>query len=78
MTVSDANHDEEPAISSTSDGSKWKFRKAKEDPNKMARTIRMRLTLRGFKDRDAEDLTTFAGTSSRLSQRLVVSEAVVQ
>ena len=38
----------------------------------------MILTLRGFKDRDAEDLATFAGTSSRLSQRLVVSEAVVQ
>ena len=44
----------------------------------MVRTILMRLALRGFKDRDVEDLTTFAGTSSRLSQRLVASEAFVQ
>ena len=57
---------------------KWKFRKANDDASTMVRTIRMRLALRGFKDRDAEDLVTFAGTSSRLSQRLVVSEAVVQ
>lgn len=57
---------------------KWKFRKAKDGASKMVRTIRMILTLRGFKDGDAEDLTTCVGTPSRLSQRLVVSEAAVQ
>ena len=36
----------------------------------------MRLTLRGFKDRDAGSLATFAGTSSRVGQRIIVSEAV--
>ena len=38
----------------------------------------MRMTQRGFKDVDAADLLTFAGTSSRVSQRIVVSEAAVQ
>ena len=38
--------------------------------------MRMRVTLRGFKDRDADDLVTFAGTTSRPGQRLIVSEAV--
>ena len=36
----------------------------------------MRLTLRGFKDRDADSLDTYAGTSDRLSQRVIVSESV--
>ena len=40
------------------------------------RIIRARLTLRGFKDRDASDLERYAGTSQRYSQRLLVSEAV--
>ena len=40
--------------------------------------IRMRMTLRGFKDLDAEHLDTYAGTSSRSSQRLVTSEAVIR
>ena len=34
---------------------KWKIRKN-------GREIRMRMTLRGFKDKDAESLETFAGT----------------
>ena len=55
---------------------KWKYAKAKDDPSKKVRIIRMRLTLRGFKDRDANDILTYAGTSSRLSQKLLVSEAV--
>ena len=42
----------------------------------MVRKIRMRMTLRGFKDRDAELLETFAGTCSRMSQRIVTSESV--
>ena len=36
----------------------------------------MRMTLRGFKDRDAATLETFAGTCGRMSQRLVTSESV--
>ena len=36
------------------------------------------MTLRGFKDQDANDLITFAGTASRLAQRVVVSEACVR
>ena len=54
---------------------KWKWVKTKTDASKKVRIIRMRMTLRGFKDRDAADLITFAGTSSRVSQRIVVSEA---
>ena len=57
---------------------KWKFVKAKDNPNNKVRIIRMRMTLRGFKDMDANDLVTFAGTSSRISKRLVVSESVVR
>ena len=37
--------------------------------------IRCRLTVRGFKDRDAQNLDSYAGTSQRYSQRLVCSEA---
>ena len=36
------------------------------------------LYLRGFKDREAEFLINYAGTAGRLSQRLVVSEAVIR
>ena len=39
------------------------------------RVIRCRLTVRGFKDRDAQNLDSNAGTSQRYSQRLVCSEA---
>ena len=39
------------------------------------RVIRARLTVRGFKDRDAQSLDSYAGTSQRYSQRLVCSEA---
>ena len=39
------------------------------------RVIRARLTVRGFKDRDAQNLDSYAGTSQRYSQRLVCSEA---
>merc|ERR1712051_304790 len=40
------------------------------------RTIRARLTLRGFKDHDRADIDRYAGTSSRCAQKLLVSEAV--
>ena len=39
------------------------------------RTIRARLTVRGFKDQDRADIDRYAGTSSRCSQKLLVSEA---
>ena len=55
---------------------KWKWVKQKADPTQKVRIVRMRLTLRGFKDADADQLATYAGTSARLSQRLIVSEAV--
>ena len=38
--------------------------------------IRARLTVRGFKDRDKEQIARYAGTSSRSSQKVLVSEAV--
>ena len=57
---------------------KWIWIKDPRDATKQLRIIHMRKTQRGFKDRDAEDLLTYSGTTSRLSQRLVVSEAVVR
>ena len=42
------------------------------------KTIRARLTLRGFKDKDKWDIDRYAGTSSRGSQKLIVSEAVLR
>ena len=42
----------------------------------MVRIIRMRRALRGFKDVDANEILTYAGTSSRLSLKLLVSGAV--
>ena len=39
-------------------------------------TIRSRLTVRGFKDQQKEDIARYAGTSTRSSQRILVSEAV--
>ena len=38
--------------------------------------IRARLTVRGFKDRDKEQIARYAGTSSRSTQKVLVSEAV--
>ena len=40
------------------------------------RTIRARLTVRGFKDAQRSDIDRYAGTSTRCSQKLIVSEAV--
>ena len=53
---------------------KWKHAKSATDPSKTVRVIRMRLTLRGFKDREANGLLTYSGTASRNSQKLLVSE----
>ena len=62
---------------------KWKWVKVAPKPNagsqvEKTRIIRMRMTLRGFKDQEADGLITFAGTSTRNSQRLVVSEAAIR
>ena len=40
------------------------------------RAIRTRLTVRGFKDSERGDIDRYAGTSSRDSQKMLVSEAV--
>ena len=40
------------------------------------RVIRARLTIRGFKDQDKNEIARYAGTSSKLSQKAIVSEAV--
>ena len=52
---------------------KWKVK----DPNKPyeSRIIRMRMALRGFKEWCADALDTYAGTGSKISQRLLLSEA---
>ena len=42
------------------------------------RIIRARLTVRGFKDSGKQDVDRYAGTSSRSSQKVVVSEAVAR
>ena len=53
--------------------SKWKVK----DPARPyeSRSIRMRMTLRGFKEWRADLLEAHAATASRLSQRLLISEA---
>jgi len=43
---------------------------------KPIRTIRARLTVRGFKDSERGDIDRYAGTSTKCSQKLIVSEAV--
>jgi hypothetical protein len=53
---------------------KWKWVKLPDGTQR--REIRARLTVRGFKDRQAADLDSYAGTAQRYSQRIVVSEAV--
>ena len=42
------------------------------------RTIRSRLTVRGFKDVDKDNIEKYAGTSSRYAQKLLASEAARQ
>ena len=57
---------------------KFKMVKSAADPSKLTKIIRMRMTLRGFKDWDAHLLVTYAGTSQRVSQRLLASEAATR
>lgn len=48
-----------------------------KDPTKTKIFIPMRMTLRGLKDRDAHNLETFTGKSTRISHRRVVYEAAI-
>jgi hypothetical protein len=62
---------------------KWKLDTAVKDAsstdeNGSRWVIRSRLCLRGFKDLDAKDLDSYAGTAQRCTQRLLVSEAVIR
>ena len=63
---------------------KWKYvipteSELKKDPKLTTKkTIRARLTVRGFKDSEKENVDRYAGTSNRSSQKLLVSEAVIQ
>ncbi len=45
---------------------------------KPVKTIRARLTVRGFKDTDRRDIDRYAGTSARSSQKVLVSEVVLR
>jgi len=54
---------------------KWKWVKVN---GQKVRVIRARLTVRGFKDVQGQDLSAFAGTASRSAQRLLTSEAVLR
>ena len=54
-----------------------KFKWVQKD-GKWVRIIRARLTVRGFKDSGKGDVDRYAGTSSRSSQKVVVSEAVAR
>ena len=61
---------EHPTVDVTQSGGR------KTESPKSVRTIRARLTVRGFKDRDRADIDRYSGTSTRSSQKLIVSEAV--
>ena len=65
---------------------KWKHKQEAVDATKASegqagnttRVIRARLTVRGFKDQDKGVTASYAGTSSRYAQKLLISEAVRQ
>ena len=56
----------------------WKWKVEEQSDGTTKRYIRARLTVRGFKDRDANNVSTYAGTSTRYSQRLVASVAAIK
>ena len=60
--------------------SRWVPKWASEElpDGRKRKVLRMRLTVRGFKDRQAADLAKYAGTSQRSSQRIVCSEAAAR
>ena len=62
---------------------KWKWGKpptsvhaGQAQEAKAARVIRARLTIRGFKDVERNDVDRYAGTSSKISQKLLAPQAV--
>jgi hypothetical protein len=64
---------------------KWKWEEQAQDAQatknsaaEAKKVIRARLTVRGFKDVDKWSSDTYAGTSSRCSQKILVSEAARQ
>ena len=48
------------------------------EAQKQTRSIRARLTVRGFQDTEKGDIDRYAGTPSRSAQKMLVSEAVRQ
>ncbi len=64
---------------------KFKQEQATQDANASVgtvaattKTIKARLTVRGFKDHDRNNIDTYVGTSTRYSHKLLCSEAVRQ
>ena len=45
--------------------------KSNPEDKSEAKHVKGRMTVRGFKDHDGEDLNTYAGTASRWGQRIV-------
>ncbi len=63
---------EQPTINARSGGS------ISAEAAKPVKTIRARLTVRGFKDTDRRDVDRYAGTGARISRKVLVSEAVLR
>ena len=59
---------------------KWKVEQPAGESNakNVVRTIRARLTVRGFKDQERNTVDRYSGTSACSSQKLLVSEAVLR
>ena len=65
---------EKKGVTSNCMSSRWLFRWKTVDGVKV---VKARLTVRGFEDHEADELSTFAGTSSRWTQRLVSAMAAI-
>jgi hypothetical protein len=63
---------EEAAISATTGASNANSEQTRK------KTIRARLTIRGFKDADKWNIDGYAGTSSRYAQKILISEAALR
>lgn len=57
--------------------SKWIFRWKRNPDVPGERVVKGRLTVRGFQDKDADILEVYAATASRMSQRYIISMAVI-
>ena len=70
---------EQPTVNAITDGScTTEVAKRVKGVAQLIKTIRARLTVRGFKDSDKGDVDRYAGTSARSSQKMLVSEAVLR